>query len=441
MAASRKLSSVDTAVLAPLRGKRLAVGLSGGVDSVVLLHVLRALAPELGYRLSAIHVNHGLSPNAGAWQRHCEALCRKLGVPLVARKVRVAKSGGGLEAAARAARRKAYAALEVDAIALGHHLDDQAETVLFNLLRGTGLAGASGMAPVGKLGGKKLPRPLLGMPRSEILAFAKAHRLKWVEDESNANEALTRNFIRRSVGPLLERKFPRWRESLARAARHFSGARLDAKTLLREFLASRELRAPSESKLVEMLKQLGSGGSRVELKHDGAGLRRYRGEVRVEKQKGLKDFRPVRWTGTARLALPELNGDLLFRKTTGRGIDTVRAKRLTVRLRSGGERLRLASNRPSRTLKNLFQEAGVPSWERDRLPLLYCGDELVWVPGIGVNLSYQAFDGASGIVPEWIERHDDGVESMLGVLKAKRGVSLAEMKDAARSGWLRRGRR
>jgi tRNA(Ile)-lysidine synthase len=381
MAASRKLSNVDAAALAPLRGRRLAVALSGGVDSTVLLHVLHGLAPQLGYRLSAIHVNHRLSPNAGAWQRSCAAYCRELGVPLVSRKVSVVKSGAGLEAAARAARRKVFAALDVDAIALAHHQDDQAETVLFNLLRGAGLAGASGMAALGRLGKRKLVRPLLGVRRADILAYAKQHRLKWVEDESNASEALTRNFLRRSVGPLLEQKFPRWRESLARAARHFSARNVDSKALLRDFLASKGLRAPSEKNLVEMLKQLGSGGARVELKHDGAVLRRYRGEVRVEK-----------------LEVP-VPGQLTFRKVKGRGIRPDVVKSLTVRRRSGGERLRLASNRPSRTLKNLFQEAGIPPWKRDGLPLLYSGDKLVWVPGLGVDAEFATSRG--GVLPRW----------------------------------------
>ena len=401
MAASRKLSNVDAAALAPLRGKRLAVGLSGGVDSTVLLHVLHARASELGYRLSAIHVNHGLSPSARAWQRHCAAYCRKLGVPLVSRKVNVVKAGAGLEAAARAARRKVFAALDVDAIALAHHQDDQAETVLFNLLRGSGLAGASGMAAIGRLGKKKLVRPLLGVRRADILAYAKQHRLKWVEDESNANESLTRNFLRHSVGPLLEQKFPRWRESLARAARHFSARNVDAKALLRDFLASKGLRAPSEKNLVEMLKQLGSSGARVELKHDGAVLRRYRGEVRLDRAVDARGFKPLAWRGERRLPIPELAGELRFRRAKGKGIDLERAGGLTVRLRSGGEKLQPDARRPRRTLKNLFQEAGVPAGRRRELPMLYSGGELVWVPGIGVNAPFQVGASAVGLVPEW----------------------------------------
>src|SRR6185369_13683588 len=236
MAASRKLPNVDAAVLASMRGKRVAVGLSGGIDSVVLLHVLHGLASRFEYKLSAIHVNHGLSPNAGDWQRFCSALCLELGIPFKAVKVKIKRQKSGLEAAARDARRAALAKLGVDAIAFGHHQDDQAETVLFNLLRGAGLEGASGMPVQGKLGRKALLRPLLAVSRGAIRAYAAEHRLAWIEDESNADETLTRNFIRRRVGPLLESKFPAWRENLARAARHFAGAEVDAQRLLRSYL-------------------------------------------------------------------------------------------------------------------------------------------------------------------------------------------------------------
>src|SRR5512147_3140271 len=285
MAASRKPQNASAAVLAPLRlrGKRVAAGLSGGIDSVVLLHVLRGLAPRFGYRLSAVHVNHGLSPNAGDWEKFCRALCLELEVPFTALRVKVRKQRHGLEAAAREARRAALASVHADAIALGHHLDDQAETVLHNLLRGAGLAGASGMPAVGRLGRARLLRPLLEVPRSAIRAYAAEHRLGWIEDESNADEGLTRNFIRRRVGPLLESKFPRWRESLARAARHFAAAELDARAALRAFLKGKGLRAPGEAKLVEMLKQLGA--ARAEVAHDGVVLRSYRDRIFLDKEK------------------------------------------------------------------------------------------------------------------------------------------------------------
>jgi len=384
-----------------MRGKRVAVGLSGGIDSVVLLHILHGLAPRSGYKLSAVHVNHGLSPNAGDWQRFCSAFCLDLGVPFKAVKVKLKKQKLGLEAAAREARRAAMMKLSVDAIAFGHHLDDQAETVLFNLLRGAGLEGASGMPAVGALGSKILLRPLLGITRETIRAYAGDHGLAWIEDESNADESLTRNFIRRRVGPLLETRFSRWRENLARAARHFADAELDGRRLLRAYLKGKGLRAPSEAKLVEMLKQLGSKSAAIA--HDGVVFRRYRDKVHLEKENEKIPFKPCAWKGESRLVLPSLNGELWFKRVRGQGLDSALLRRnsFEVRLRSGGERLRTDARRPSRTLKNLFQEAGVPPWQRGRLPLLFCGEDLVWVPGLGVDAKYASPDRSSGIEPEW----------------------------------------
>ena len=246
---------------------------------------------------------------------------------------------------------------------------------------------------------KALWRPFLGKTRKEILAYARAHRLEWIEDESNANEALTRNFIRRSVGPLLEKKFPQWRQSLARAARHFAKKEIGGEELLRKYLQSKGLKAPSEAKLVEMLKQLSSGSPRIKLKHDGATLRTYRGKLFLDAERSSQFF-PQEWSGEPRLKLPELGGELRFRKAKGKGI-ALEHKPLSIRLRSGGERLQPDPRRPRRTLKNLFQEAGVPPWERERLPLLFSGDDLVWVPGLGIDARFQATAGTQGLIPEW----------------------------------------
>ena len=401
MASSRE--RLNASLAADLRGKHLVAGLSGGVDSVVLLHLLRDLAPRHGYALSALHVHHGLSPNADAWARFCRKLCREWGVPLAVRRVSVQRKGRGLEAAAREARRAVFARLRAHAIALAHQLDDQAETVLLNLLRGAGTRGAAAMPAAGKLGRKLLLRPLLDAPRREILAYARAHRLAWIEDESNRDDALTRNFLRLQVGPLLEQRFPRWRESLARAARHFAAADAGASVALREFLAARGLGAPSEAKLVDMLKQLTSSGARTLIRHDGRQLRVYRGKVEIAPAGEPMPFAAMRWRGEPRLPIPALRGELRFRRARGRGIAAalLDGRELRVGLRGGGERLRPDPRRPRRSLKNLFQEAGVPPWHRERLPLLFCGDELVWAPGLGVDAAWQAGGGASGVVPEW----------------------------------------
>ncbi len=401
MASSRK--RLNASLAADLRGRHLAAGLSGGIDSVVLLHLLRDLAPRHGFRLSAVHVHHGLSPNADAWARFCRQLCRDWGVPLTVRRVEIRKQGRGLEAAAREARRAVFARLRADVIALAHQLDDQAETVLLNLLRGAGTRGAAAMPAAGRLGTKTLLRPLLAVPRREILAYARTHGLAWIEDESNLNDALTRNFLRLRVGPLLEQRFPRWREGLARAARHFAAADAGASRALREFLAARGLGAPSEAKLVEMLKQLTARGARTLIGHDGRQLRVYRGKVQIAPAGVPATFAAIDWQGERRLAIPALEGELHFRRARGRGIAAalVEGRALSVRPRGGGERLRPDPRRPRRTLKNLFQEAGVSPWERERLPMLFCGSELVWVPGLGVDAAWQAGSRSPGIVPEW----------------------------------------
>ena len=334
---------------------RIAVGLSGGIDSVVLLHKLKE---DVGKGLSAIHIHHGLSPNADAWADFCRKLCRRLGVPLTVKKVRVVKRGEGLEAAARRARYAAFSETDADCIALAHNLDDQAETVLMNLLRGAGRRGASGMLPRSRFRNKTLLRPLLG------------------------------------------EKYPKWRENLARAARHFSRKEAGAEDLLRKFLQTKGLRAPSEARLVEMLKQLTSRGSKTLIEHDGVRLRVYRGKVTLEGTATASEISSLQWRGERKLAIPSLGGELRFRRARGHGI-AMEARPLQVRVRKGGERLQPDPRRPRRTLKNLFQEAGVPPWERDRLPLLVSGEDVVWVPGLGVDARYQAGKNAAGVLPEW----------------------------------------
>src|SRR6185503_8214801 len=311
-------------------------------------------------------------------------------------RVRVKKAGKGLEVAAREARYAAFKKLKVDVVALAHHLDDQAETVLMNLLRGAGVRGASGMRPCTPFEGKLIARPLLEVPREDLAEHARSHGLEWIEDESNADETLTRNFVRRRLGPLIETRFPGWKPALARAARLFSKKDDRASELLREFLRSKGLKAPSEARLVEMLKQLTSGSPGTLVEHQGKNLRIYRNRLHVDSAP-TGAFAPVTWKGERKLALPALGGELRFK--TGTGIATRHLNgAFQVRLRSGGERLQVHPRRPRRTLKNLFQEAGVPSWARERMPLLFCGEDLVWAPGLGVDVRYRG----RGLAPEWV---------------------------------------
>jgi len=203
----------------------VAVALSGGIDSMVLLDALAPLKAKNASRrlaLTAIHVNHGISANADAWTGFCHAQCAQRGVPLMVAVVEVDRnSGAGLEAAARAAR---YAALMQSGAAFvlaAQHQDDQAETVLHQMLRGTGLNGLAGMGESRPLrAGQTLLRPLLTSSRAEIEAYATRHKLEWIEDESNLDTAFTRNFIRHELLPLIATRFPHYAESLSRTAQH-----------------------------------------------------------------------------------------------------------------------------------------------------------------------------------------------------------------------------
>ncbi|MEW5905099.1 MAG: tRNA lysidine(34) synthetase TilS [Pseudomonadota bacterium] len=423
---SHPLQQRIAAHLAPrlLCGQRVLVGLSGGLDSVVLLHCLHALAPRLGYTLEALHVHHGISPHAQAWADACGALCAELGVALQVRHVDVAPllSQHGIEAAARSLRYAAYAASGAPYVALAHHADDQAETLLLQLLRGAGLRGVAAMPLVREHDGLTLLRPLLEQPRSALLAYAQRQGLHWVEDESNADERYPRNFLRHRVLPLLAERFPAWRETLGRSAQHFAEASglLDeiaqadmpadgrltvhalravsaarASNLLRYFLHVRGAPMPQTPQLEQMLRQLCYAADNTSpcVRFGGWEMHRYRGEVYV--MQTLPPFDQslrIAWRGDATLYWPPLQRTLRFEWSTGQGISRMQlhAGEVTLRVRNGGETLRPHAQAARRTLKNLLQQHGVPPWQRERLPLLFCGEQLVAVVGVAIDAAFQA---------------------------------------------------
>ncbi|NJD33697.1 MAG: tRNA lysidine(34) synthetase TilS [Betaproteobacteria bacterium] len=269
-------------------GDTVTVGFSGGLDSTVLLHATNRLVGDASLGLSACHVHHGLSPCADAWAESCRKFCSSLGIPITVLRVEVpARSGEGMEAAARRMRHKALSDQPADWVLIAHHADDQAETILHNLLRGTGVRGAAAM-PESR--GRVL-RPLLGLGRAILLEYASAHHLTWIEDESNVDLRYTRNFLRREIIPAIASRFPRASEQLAAAARHFSEADslLDdlatmdlgvsrpefplqlalfrqlsdarARNLLRAMLGWHKAQPPDERRLREFVRQLRTAGT------------------------------------------------------------------------------------------------------------------------------------------------------------------------------------
>jgi len=365
-------------------------------------------------------------------------MCAALGVPLAVVRVDVERgSGDGLEAAARAARYAAYAARPEPIVALAHHRDDQAETVLLQLARGTGLKGIAAMPELRALPGSPVSvfRPLLALGRAALLEHARERGLPWVEDESNASARHDRNYLRLEVAPRLDARFGGWRAGAARLARHAAAAgellealaRIDGAperagaglalvpglaperraNALRAFLAIEGLAMPTESRLAEMARQLydARDDARVRIAVGHAMLVRHRGVARVVAGAGDSgaDGWRVAWRGEALVELGAGRGAVRFSPAVGEGL----AKALSGEgdwhfgERRGGERVRLAASRPSRTLKNLLREAAVPEWDRGRVPLLFRGDTVAWVPGIGVAAEFACPAGAPGIVPAW----------------------------------------
>ncbi len=419
-------------------GGRLCVGLSGGRDSVVLLHALSRLLTSAAFpiALSAVHVDHGISPQADAWAAFCADCCRRWDVPL--RTVRVAvprDSGEGLEAAARRLRHAVFAGCDADWLALAHHRDDQAETVLLNLLRGAGIAGAAGMlAERPQARGPSLVRPLLDVPRAAIEAYAAEQGLSWIEDESNDDLHFRRNFLRREVMPRLVEKFSGAQKALARAAGHFAeGALLlddlaaidrarlatptgriglsgfnalapaRARNLLRFEWVAAGFRAPDTRWIDEALHQLTTAGGLSEtcLATPDGELHVYRGELYCVGHFPDVPVAPLSWAGEAEL--PWAGGRVRFVPATGVGVRRGRFDDgpVCLRPRQGGERLQPDARRPRRSLRNLLQEAAVPPWERARLPLLWCGERLAWMGGLGVDSAFACAPDESGIVPVW----------------------------------------
>lgn len=420
-------------------GERVVLGLSGGIDSMVLLDVLVPLAARLPFELSALHVNHQLSPHAMQWARFCRAACRARGVPLRVVRVAVAR-GSSVERAAREARYAAFASAGAHVI-LAHNEDDQAETVLLQLLRGGGVKGLAAMPLVreprqGRDDGACIIRPLLGVPRADIERYARAHRLAWIDDESNLDERFTRNWLRRVVMPALAARTPSCRRILARTARHMGEAgelldalgRLDceaaqtdgglrvsalrtlplarAKNALRFLIEAAGWRMPDAARLEEALRQAlhATRDAQPAVDLGDVELRRHRDALYlVPRRRGAPPSEAVVWHGETELVLPGDCGLLAMTAAVGAGLSALRLAQapVTIRWRCGGEKLQAHARGPQRTVKNLLQEAGVPPWQRARLPLVYCGEQLVCIPGIAVDARFAARPGERSFEPLW----------------------------------------
>lgn len=421
-------------------GDRLVVALSGGVDSVVLLHLLTQFSKSMQLNMAAVHVEHGISTCAGQWSAFCRALCDSLAVPLSIHRLKIRKQPQeSLEAAAREARYQIFKAIEADYVVLAQHQDDQVETLLLQLLRGAGVKGLSAMPTVRLFEPNKtikLFRPLLNIPRSGILDYARLHGLSWVTDESNLDISYDRNFLRHRILPLLEQRYPAYRQTLSRSVQHLGDAahllddlaKIDAeatmvagklslsalrdleparaRNLLRYLLAQCMVRLPNSAKLEEILRQLNSiqPDNHFRCTVDTLEIRCYREQVEFIPANFLPEsIFSVVWQGEQRLVIESMKGVLEFTRLNNKGIDLAKLSQqtVTVRSRSGGERFQPDCRRPRRSLKKFLQEAALAPWERTMLPLLFCGDQLVWAAGVGIDCNFQAPAGSVGLVVTW----------------------------------------
>lgn len=428
-------------------GDAIAVAFSGGLDSSVLLQLAAGHCRRHGRPLHAYHVHHGLSPNADTWLAHCRQQAGQAGAAFDA--VRVSLAGDdadGIEQAARQARYDALGELcrrdKVRLLLTAHHQDDQAETVLLQLFRGTGLRGLGGMAELNDahalLGADiALGRPLLGCSRSELEDAAAALGLTPVTDESNADPRYRRNAIRHEIMPAIARHFPGCAATLARNSLHWQAAqrllddlaeldnarcaeadalrvdRLSALSvdridnLLRYWLAARGApQPPGAAQLAQLRQQVMHARSdahpAVEL--CGLSIRRHGSLLVAEpvRHGDPPDFAiGIRWQGESEIVVPQWQGALLFERSVGPGLcpERLRLHSLLLRPRGGGERLKPEAGRPSRTLKNLFQESAIPARQRPWLPLVYLDGALVFAAGLGMDAREATM--ADGIRLDW----------------------------------------
>ncbi|MES2902376.1 MAG: tRNA lysidine(34) synthetase TilS [Pseudomonadota bacterium] len=456
------ISATFAKAIDKLRGNStapIAIAYSGGLDSSALLHAAHAYSQQHAIPLFAFHVHHGISPNADQWLAHCENMAGALGVQFKATRVVLEKGKSGVEAAARKLRYASLGAMcrshGVPLLLTAHHLDDQAETVLLQLLRGSGTAGLSGMDSANSapelLANSDLvmARPLLPVSREQLEAYVAEHAIAYVEDESNTHPRYARNALRYQVMPALAQAFPGYQERFARSAAHAQSAQrlltemaeqdlaasllgdcLDVGKLrtmstdrsynmLRHWFALRSLRMPSTAWLSEMLVQLVEARPDAQLlvTHPDCHIRRHRDRLYITPKltelagqrdpddEGVivKEGEKFVWTGAASMQFPSYGGVLHFDEAE-QGVDPawLREQKLVIDFRKGGERLKPAANRPTRPLKYHYQAADVPAWERERLPVVNAGKSLVFAAGIGMDCHHFGTGSGPFIALRWV---------------------------------------
>ncbi len=427
-----QLAALETRAARPAR---YVIAFSGGLDSTVLAHAL--VRADTGIPVIAVHIDHGLHEDSTAWAEHCEAFAQALGIEYRCRNVTVQlESGKGPEASAREAR---YTALHAelqhgDWLLSAHHREDQAETLLLNLVRGSGPAGIAGIGAIRRFGPGWLARPLLDTDRASLIDYARTSKLEWIEDPSNTDRRFDRNFLRHEILPRLKSRWPDIAARLQRSASHAGEAAsllADLASIDLERLGDRPERLPvdgllvlprgRQKNLVRYALRLCGLSTPTALQLDriltevlpartdaqplvswpGASVRRYRNGLYLLPEI-LADAPAEAPISGGQVALGAGLGRLQFETGAPSGLAPELFERgLRVAIRKGGEEIQPLGQSHTRKLKKLLQEEGIVPWMRDRLPLIYAGDQLVAVGDLWIE---RAAAAEPGVAVRWTDR-------------------------------------
>jgi len=415
--------------------KRYVIALSGGCDSVALLHALKQIQSQLTCQnMLAVHIDHGLQATSAAWSAQCRVLCQRYDIPLTVIELNLKiEKGESLEAVARHARYAAFGQFlqDQDMLLLAHHQNDQAETLLLQVLRGSGISGLACMPAITQVNNTWLARPMLNLTRDDIERFARALQLSWCDDQSNQDTRFDRNFLRHEIMPRLQTRWPSASATLARVTQHQAEAKglladlaqIDAQScqafspqqislhgvrqlsesrarnLLRYWIAEIcQAPMPDSVHLQRILDEVVPAAEDAEplVSWANVELRRYRDALYLEQQRDDMHTWHTSWDLHTALELP--TGErLATRMASGSGLLIDKAAAVTVKYRQGGERCRLPGRAHHHELKKCFQDWGVPPWQRDRIPLIYIGAELAQIVGYSVCEPYGARSDQRGI--------------------------------------------
>jgi len=419
--------------------KRYLVAYSGGPDSHALLHSLAALRPNLsGISVCAIHVNHGLAATAADWEGHCAEVCQGLQITFHAVRVTVGRTRGtSIEEEARRVRYQALARYmdQGDVVLTAHTEDDQAETLLLQLLRGSGADGLAAMPGHVAFACGWLARPLLTLPRRALQVYSRTQALDSVEDPSNQDRRLARNYVRHEVLPVLESRWPSVGQVLARTALHLAQSRQlmidlaeidlahvrnpDTNTLnrcglmpldssrrrnaIRAWIRDSGATLPSTSQLDQIEKNVLESAIDASpvVSFGDTSVRRYANDLYLLPRRLTTSQAAFCWELPTTRSL--VGGQLTAKFSKGQGIASVWVphNKVWVQFRHGGERFRMTGSGHHKSLKKLFQEWRIPPWERSLIPLIYIEDHLAAVAGLWVSQRFASRSHEMGWMIEW----------------------------------------